>query len=282
MAEEMEAPFSGSHMNGTEAKRFFEKKRSLDGDSAPPTSAKRVRFPRMTRREAIKDIMDTFAKRGKMFSSYGNLETDDMGTHVADLMKKNLFPVDVPWCALILELRQEMDSLDPKTKNAEKNKKFLEDELGGIEHITAPDGQKKAVFGIRMDHRAFREFMTMQTYGIREACAPANLLPLARRIARGINPGIEWKPDDYRLDSSLAMTPARMFAQWFATLCHQIYAPLAEDNWTYNPAIMKDVEKKYEKDEDEDEEEDEEATQPYNPPPRPPLMLVRSMTTRAA
>ena len=73
-----------------------------------------------------------------------------------------------------------------------------------------------------------------------------------------------------------------MFAQWFATLCHQIYAPLAEDNWTYNPAIMKDVEKKYEKDEDEDEEEDEEATQPYNPPPRPPLMLVRSMTTRAA
>ena len=147
-----------------------------------------------------------------------------------------------------LELRQEMDSINPKTKNAEKNKKFIEDELGGIEHITAPDGQKKAVFGVRLDHRAFREFMTMQTYGIREVCAPANLLPLARRIAHGINPEIEWKPEDYRLYSSLAMTPARRCAQWFATLCHQIYAPRAEDNWTYNPAIMRDVKKKYKKD----------------------------------
>ena len=114
---EVQPPFSGSHMNGTEARRFFSKKRSLDDNSAPPTSTKRVRFPRMTRREVIKDILETFAKRGKMLSSYGNPETDDMGTHMADLMKKNLFPVDVPWCALILELRQEMDSIDPKTKN---------------------------------------------------------------------------------------------------------------------------------------------------------------------
>ena len=45
MAEEMEAPFSGSHMNGTEARRFFSKKRSLDDRSGPQTKTKKVRFP---------------------------------------------------------------------------------------------------------------------------------------------------------------------------------------------------------------------------------------------
>ena len=57
--------------------------------AAGSPDAKRVRFSnKMTLEAVIKDLIETFIKRGKLLSSYGNPETNDMGTHMADLTQK--------------------------------------------------------------------------------------------------------------------------------------------------------------------------------------------------
>ena len=231
----------------------------------------------MTRREVIKDILETFPKRGKMLSSCGNLEMDDT-EHVADLIKKNLFPVDVPWCALILELA-EMDLLDHKTKNAEKNKKFLEDELGGIEHVHA---------GRAEEGRVWRPPGPPRIPRIHDH---ADIRHPERRAGQPATAGAahcqRHQPGDQLEAGGL---PARFLshhdarADVCAVVCHPVPPDLRAAGGgqvDLQPRHHERCREEYEKDEEEDEEE-EEATQPYNPPQRPPLTLVRSMTTRAA
>lgn len=212
-------------------------------DHGDSPNKKKVRFfEKMTLEAVSEDIFEKFIESGKLLSSFGNTETDDMGTHVADLIKKELFefdPIDYKtWRALAQKLHQTLTSGEyEELHNFKKNKDFLEDEMGGG----------------ALTHRTFREFMTFQTYF--EPCiTPEGMLEVARTL-----PGTatEWNPEDYPHDTAL----------WYAAIFHQVYTPRAKEHWTYDPTIMKDVEKRYTEDE---EPKDEEATEKCASPPASP------------
>ena len=237
--------------------------------AAGSPAAKRVRFSKnMTMEDVSKDIFETFIERGELLSSYGNPETNDMGTHVADLIKKDLVDCDYKkyetWRALVQRLHQTLTGgAYQDLPNFEKNKTFLEDEMGVGNFFL----------------NSYREFMTFQTYF--EPCiTPEGMLEVARTL-----PGTktEWKPEDYPLFSDEDGPPAvyhtiatsRARALWYAAIFHQVYTPRAAEHWPYDPNIMKDVEKRYTEDEEPEEPEDvepvdEEDTEKYASPSASP------------
>ena len=120
--------------------------------AAGEPAAKRVRFSdnKMTLGAVSKDIFETFIEPGELLTSYGNPKTDDMGTHVADLIQKDLFDCNDygTWHALVQRLHQTLTGGEYQDlPNFEKNKTFLEDEMGAA-----------------LTHRTYREFMTYMTY----------------------------------------------------------------------------------------------------------------------
>ena len=227
--------------------------------AAGSPAAKRVRFSdnKMTLGAVSKDIFETFIEPGELLTSYGNPKTDDMGTHVADLIQKDLFDCNDygTWHALVQRLHQTLTGgAYQDLPNFEKNKTFLEDEMGVGDFL----------------HRTYREFMTFQTY-LEPRITPEDMLKVARTL-----PGTatEWKPEDYPLFSDEEGPPAvyhtiatsRARALWYATIFHQVNTPRAAEYWPHDPAIMKDVETRYTK----DDEDDEEATEKYDSPAAAP------------
>ena len=224
--------------------------------AAGSPAAKRVRFSdnKMTLGAVSKDIFETFIEPGELLTSYGNPKTDDMGTHVADLIQKDLFDCNDygTWHALVQRLHQTLTGgAYQDLPNFEKNKTFLEDEMV-FETLSV---------GYRT-HRTFREFMTFQTY-LEPRITPEGMLEVARTL-----PGTatEWKPDDYPHAATTTMTDAERTALWYATIFHQVNNPRAAEYWPHDPAIMQNVETRY----TEDEEDDEEATEKYDSPAAAP------------
>jgi hypothetical protein len=232
--------------------------------AAGSPAAKRVRFSKqMTMEDVIKDILEKVIDNGKLLSSYSNPETNDMCTHVADLIKKDLVDRDYTdaknWRALVQRLHQTLTGgAYQDLPNFEKNKTFLENEMG--------EGYNSSI-------NYYRDFVTLITH-LEPGITPERLLDVARTLS---GTKVDWKPDDYTpgdyipedVDGSemCELGPKDgpiWWALWYAITFKNVYTPLfAEALWQHDPKIMKHVLETFPADwvESEDEESDEEATE---------------------